>query len=117
MQTIAIIDFETTGLSPAQGSRATEIAAVLVRDGEIVGSYQNLMKSNAWVPPFIEQLTGISNAMLKEAPAAEQVMMRSVPLLFPTSFLEPRNGLLFITPIAEWNSLPMSQSAAYCRRV
>jgi DNA polymerase-3 subunit epsilon len=74
MQTIAVIDFETTGLSPAQGSRATEIAAVLVRDGEIVGSYQNLMKSDAWVPPFIEQLTGISNAMLKEAPAAEQVM-------------------------------------------
>lgn len=74
MQTIAVIDFETTGLSPAQGSRATEIAAVLVRGGEIVGSYQNLMKSSAWVPPFIEQLTGISNGMLQDAPAAKQVM-------------------------------------------
>lgn len=74
MQTIVVIDFETTGLSPALGCRATEIAAVLVRGGEIVASYQSLMKSDAWVPPFIEQLTGISNAMLRTAPSAEQVM-------------------------------------------
>ena len=45
-------------------ARATEIAAVLVRDGQIVGHYASLMRSGAWVPPFIEQLTGISNAML-----------------------------------------------------
>lgn len=73
-QTIAVIDFETTGLGPNAGGRATEIAAVLVRDGEIVDSYQSLMNSGAWVPPFIEQLTGISNAMLAEAPPAQQVM-------------------------------------------
>jgi DNA polymerase III subunit epsilon len=74
MQTIAVIDFETTGLGPNTGGRATEIAAVLVRGGEIVGSYQRLMNSGAWVPPFIEQLTGISNAMLAQAPPAETVM-------------------------------------------
>ena len=73
-ETLAVIDFETTGLSPAQGARATEIAAVLVRDGAIVARYQSLMRSEAWVSPFIEQLTGISNAMLRDAPAAEQVM-------------------------------------------
>ena len=37
METIAVIDFETTGISPAQGARATEIAAVLVQGGQIVG--------------------------------------------------------------------------------
>lgn len=74
MQTIAVIDFETTGNTLAGGGRATEIAAVLVCGGEIVGSYQNLMKSGAWVPPFIEQLTGISNEMLVMASPAEQVM-------------------------------------------
>lgn len=74
MQTIAVIDFETTGLAPGGGGRATEIAAVLVRGGEIVGSYQSLMNSGAWVPPFIEQLTGISNEMLAQAPDAAQVM-------------------------------------------
>ena len=74
MQTLAVIDFETTGLSPAQGGRATEIAAVLVQDGQIVARFQSLMNSGAWVPPFIEQLTGISNAMLAAAPAARAVM-------------------------------------------
>lgn len=73
-QTIAVIDFETTGLAPNGGGRATEIAAVLLREGQIVGSYQSLMNSGAWVPPFITQLTGISNEMLAEAPSAEQVM-------------------------------------------
>ena len=33
METIAVIDFETTGLGPTSGGRATEIAAVLVRGG------------------------------------------------------------------------------------
>ncbi|MBT9500342.1 MAG: 3'-5' exonuclease [Burkholderiaceae bacterium] len=74
MQTVAVIDFETTGMSPGQGARATEIAAVLVQDGRIVDRFQSLMNSGAWVPPFIEQLTGISNAMLRTAPSAESVM-------------------------------------------
>ena len=72
--TIAVIDFETTGMSPAMGARATEIAVVLLREGRIVGRYASLMRSGAWVPPFIEQLTGISNRMLANAPPADQVM-------------------------------------------
>ncbi|MDT7837913.1 3'-5' exonuclease [Aquabacterium sp. OR-4] len=71
---IAVIDFETTGSAPSQGARATEIAAVLVDGGRIVGHYQSLMRSGAWVPPFIEQLTGISNRMLADAPPSQQVM-------------------------------------------
>jgi DNA polymerase-3 subunit epsilon len=73
-ETVAVIDFETTGLSPAAGARATEIAALLVRDGQIVGHYASLMHSGAWVPPLIEHLTGISNAMLAGAPPAARVM-------------------------------------------
>jgi DNA polymerase III subunit epsilon len=73
-ETVAVIDFETTGLSSATGGRATEIAAVLVRDGQIVGHYASLMQSGAWVPPFIEQMTGISNAMLECAPPSGRVM-------------------------------------------
>jgi hypothetical protein len=72
-ETVAVIDFETTGMSPAMGARATEVAAVLVRGGEIVGRFQSLMRSGAWVPPFIEQLTGISNAMLDRAPRSAVV--------------------------------------------
>jgi DNA polymerase-3 subunit epsilon len=73
-ETIAVIDFETTGMGPHLGARATEVAAVLVRGGRIVDRYQSLMHSGTWVPPFIEALTGISNAMLRKAPPAAQVM-------------------------------------------
>ncbi|MCU1717644.1 PolC-type DNA polymerase III [Pseudomonas sp. 5P_3.1_Bac2] len=71
---IAVLDFETTGLSPAQDARATEIGVVIVEGGQIVARYQSLMNSGAWVPPFIERLTGITNAMLRTAPPAAQVM-------------------------------------------
>lgn len=87
MGAIAVVDFETTGMSPSMGSRATEVAAVLVEDGRIVGRFQSLMNSGAWIPPFIEQLTGISNAMLADAPPARAVMhevmrfTRGVPLV------------------------------------
>ncbi len=73
-QTIAVIDFETTGMSPAMGARATEIAVVLVQGGRAVDRYASLMRSGTWVPPFIEQLTGISNRMLATAPPAAEVM-------------------------------------------
>ena len=72
--TVAVLDFETTGMSPTMGARATEIAVVLVRGGRVVDRYASLMHSGAWVPPFIEQLTGISNRMLAAAPPAARVM-------------------------------------------
>ncbi|MBC2655730.1 3'-5' exonuclease [Pseudomonas sp. MSSRFD41] len=74
MERIAVIDFETTGLSPSSSCRATEIAVVILEQGRIVERYQSLMNAGVRVPPFIEQLTGISNAMLRGAPSAEQVM-------------------------------------------
>ncbi|MBS0513712.1 MAG: 3'-5' exonuclease [Proteobacteria bacterium] len=74
MEAVAVIDFETTGLSPAQGDRATEIAAVIVEDGRVVDRYQSLMNAGVRIPPYIEALTGISNAMIRSAPAAAAVM-------------------------------------------
>lgn len=71
---IAVVDFETTGMGAGQGARATEIAVVLVENGQVTGRYQSLMYSGAWIPPFIEALTGISNAMLRDAPPAAAVM-------------------------------------------
>jgi DNA polymerase-3 subunit epsilon len=74
METVAVIDFETTGLSPAMGDRATEVAVVVVDDGKIVDRYQSLMNAGARIPAFIEALTGISNAMIRKAPPAAEVM-------------------------------------------
>ena len=74
MPPIAVIDFETTGMSPSQGARATEVAIVLLEGGQVVDRFQSLMKTGAWIPPFITELTGISNAMLQDAPTADTVM-------------------------------------------
>ncbi|MCX7176485.1 MAG: 3'-5' exonuclease [Proteobacteria bacterium] len=73
-ETVVVIDFETTGLSPEQGARATEVAAVVVSNGAIVDRYQSLMNAGVRIPPFIEALTGISNRMVREAPTAGTVM-------------------------------------------
>ena len=71
---IAVIDFETTGISPQHDARATEIAIVLLEGEHVVGRYQSLMNTGAWIPPFITQLTGITNAMVEAAPPADEVM-------------------------------------------
>ena len=75
MELVAVIDFETTVLSPDHGDRATEIAAVLVADGKVVDRYQSLMNANVRIPPFIEALTGITTAMVRKAPPAADVMV------------------------------------------
>lgn len=75
MTRIAVIDFETTGLSPAMGDRATEIAIVMMEGGEVVGRFQSLMNAGVRISSFIESFTGISNAMVQAAPPAAEVMV------------------------------------------
>lgn len=71
---MAVIDFETTGLSPAQGDRATEIGAVILQDGKVVDRYQSLMNAGVRIPAYIQELTGISDAMIRAAPPVAAVM-------------------------------------------
>jgi len=77
MQTVAVLDFETTGLSPTQGDRATEIAVVLLRDGHIVDRFQSLMNAGRYIPADVVHLTGITNEMVAAAPPAAQVMRKA----------------------------------------
>ncbi|MBS0293269.1 MAG: 3'-5' exonuclease [Proteobacteria bacterium] len=71
---IAVIDFETTGMMPSQGARATEVAIVLMEGERIVDRFDSLMRTGVWIPPFITELTGITNAMVAAAPPATEVM-------------------------------------------
>ncbi len=66
-QEYVVVDVETTGGKPSQ-HRLTEIGAVKVRGGEIVGRYQTLLNPRQKIPWFIVNLTGISDAMVAEAP-------------------------------------------------
>jgi DNA polymerase-3 subunit epsilon len=74
MDRIAVIDFETTGISPSMGDRATEVAIVLLERGQVVDRFQSLMNAGVSIPAFITQLTGITNAMVAAAPRADRVM-------------------------------------------
>ena len=71
---IVVLDFETTGLSPLQGDRAIEIGAVRIAGGEVVDRFQSLMNPGFKVSGFISNYTGISNAMLQQAPPCAEVM-------------------------------------------
>ena len=74
MTCVAVIDFETTGLSPGMGDRATEVAIVLLEGDRVVGRFQSLMNAGIRIPAFIEAYTGISNEMIAGAPKAAEVM-------------------------------------------
>jgi len=74
----AVIDFETTGLSPALGARPTEVAIVLITEGKIVDRFQSLMNPGVSIPNDIQVLTGITNEMVRKAPKVEAVIRDAV---------------------------------------
>lgn len=73
---LIILDFETTGLSPDNGDRAIEIGAVKLENGVVTERFQELMNPGRAVSYFIEDYTGITNKMLSKAPPCHEVMER-----------------------------------------
>ncbi len=71
--TFVVVDLETTGGSPAS-SAITEIGAVKVRGGEILGEFQSLVNPGEGIPPFIAVLTGITDALVASAPPIAAVL-------------------------------------------
>lgn len=65
--TFVVIDLETTGGSP-RAAHITEIGAVKVRGGEVIGEFQTLVNPGVGIPAFITVLTGITDAMVLTAP-------------------------------------------------
>lgn len=61
-----IIDLETTGLDP-EFNEIIEMAAVRVRNRQIVDTFSVLVKPNGELDEFIQKLTGITNEMLANA--------------------------------------------------
>ena len=84
--TFVVLDVETTGGSPTASS-LTEVAAARYRGGEMLGTYQTLVKPDERIPPFITALTGINNLMVADAP--------TVGAMLP-SFLEFLGGAVVV---------------------
>ena len=78
---LIVLDFETTGLYPDEGDRAIEIGAVLLRGHEITERFSSLINPGFWIPREIENITGITNAMLEEAPSVGEVMEKFVKFI------------------------------------
>lgn len=84
--TFVVLDVETTGGSP-RASSLTEVAAARYRRGELLGTYQTLVRPNQMIPPFISALTGITNPMVAGAPTAGEML---------PSFLEFVGGAVLV---------------------
>lgn len=71
--TFVVVDLETTGGSP-KDSAITEIGAVKVRGGQVVGEFQTLVDPGTEIPPYISVLTGITSMMVATAPRIDAVL-------------------------------------------
>ncbi len=85
--TFCVVDLETTGASVKQGAMITEIGAVKIRGGEVLGEFQTLVNPHAAIPPFIAVLTGITNSMVASAPSIQSAL---------PSFLEFAHGSVLV---------------------
>ena len=91
--TFVVVDLETTGGSPVDAG-ITEIGAVKVRAGEVVGEFQTLVQPGIPVPAFIAVLTGITDSMLVDAPT----LASAVP-----AFLEFATGSVLVAHNAPYD--------------
>ncbi len=76
---LAVIDVETTGGS-AKRERIIEFAVVIVENNEIVEQYETLINPERSIPPYITNMTGITNEMVSDAPKFYEVAKKIIEL-------------------------------------
>ncbi|MFJ9366347.1 DEDD exonuclease domain-containing protein [Nocardia sp. NPDC101769] len=102
--TFVVVDLETTGTSP-EGDSITEIGAVKVRGGEVLGEFATLVNPGCAIPPQIVQITGITTAMVVDAPRIEQVL---------PGFLEFARGAVLVAHNARFDTGFLKAAAVRC---
>ncbi|MGY0497727.1 DEDD exonuclease domain-containing protein [Nocardia sp. FBN12] len=100
--TFVVVDLETTGTS-ADRDAITEIGAVKVRGGEVLGEFATLVNPGYAIPPAIVQITGITTAMVYEAPRIEGVL---------PGFLEFAAGAVLVAHNARFDTAFLKAAAA-----
>lgn len=108
------IDIETTGLKP-ESDEIIELAAVRYRDGKEVDRFQSLVRPKGNISDFIENLTGINNAMVSDAPKIADILPSYLLFLgndvllghnikFDMGFIdEATESIGFDSPENKWN--------------
>lgn len=72
-----VLDLETTGFSPAK-EKIIEMAAVKVRNGSIISSFESFVNINEFLPIHIKELTGINDENLCNAPTIEGILPKFI---------------------------------------
>lgn len=72
--TFVVLDLETTGNPPGDGGAITEVGAVKVRGGQQLAELATLVNPGRAMPPFVTVLTGITTAMVAEAPPVSSML-------------------------------------------
>jgi DNA polymerase-3 subunit epsilon len=70
-----VVDLETTGGAPG-GSGITEIGAVRVQGGRLGETFVTFVNPGRRIPPFVSQLTGITDEMVADAPSLAEALPR-----------------------------------------
>ncbi|MGH3761876.1 DEDD exonuclease domain-containing protein [Actinophytocola sp.] len=70
--TFVVFDLETTGVSDED--TVTEVGAVKIRGGEVIGEFATLVDPGRGIPPEVVSLTGITDAMVYTAPRLDAVL-------------------------------------------
>ncbi len=99
-----VFDLETTGFSAAQ-DKIIEIGAVKIKGGEIIDRFSTFVNPERPIPFKIENLTGINDVMVKDAPKIEEVLPK---------FMEFVKGSILVAHNADFD---MSFIESNCRRM
>jgi DNA polymerase-3 subunit epsilon len=113
--TFVVVDLETTGGRASESApgrhdhdQITEIGAVKVRGGVVIGELATLVDPGRSIPPQIVALTGITTAMVCDAPRIESVL---------PSFLEFARGAVLVAHNAGFDIGFLKAAAKRCQLV
>jgi ATP-dependent DNA helicase DinG len=76
-----VIDLETTGNNPKTGDKIIQFGAVVIEDGIMIESFSSLLNPQKPIPVFIEELTGLNDEMVMDAPLFSEIAAKVVSLL------------------------------------
>jgi len=76
-----IFDVETTGLSPVDGDRIIEIAAVKVKGTQVIDKFYSLVNPQRLIPQQATQVNNITDDMVIKAPMAADILPQMVQFI------------------------------------
>jgi DNA polymerase-3 subunit epsilon len=122
MSELAVLDFETTGMSTGF-DRPTEISIAIVQAGRVLDRFESLMNPERNIPWNVQQLTGITNDMISNARSIKSVMLEAAkfvgrrPVVAHNAAFDRRFWQFELSNIGRWNAHPFACTMLISRRL